>query len=124
MSSSSPGRRLPGRCGQRAAAVKPDAEYGRGDTGEWVAVERYPDDVFEERLRGIDMVGWPYQGPFDTLEPGAAVDHRVIPWEEVSLDEGTGIVHIAPGAGQEDFALGQEHGCPCSLRSTSRAFLP
>jgi isoleucyl-tRNA synthetase len=95
-----------------AAAVKPDAEYGRGDTGEWVAVERYPDDVFEERVSGIDMVGWPYQGPFDTLEPGAAVDHRVIPWEEVSLDEGTGIVHIAPGAGQEDFALGQEHGLP------------
>jgi len=63
-------------------------------------------------VSGIDMVGWPYQGPFDTLEPGAAVDHRVIPWEEVSLDEGTGIVHIAPGAGQEDFALGQEHGLP------------
>ena len=32
-----------------------------------------------------------------TSPPGAAVEHRVIAWDEVSLDEGTGIVHIAPG---------------------------
>jgi isoleucyl-tRNA synthetase len=95
-----------------AAAVKPDADYGRRDSGEWVAVARYPDDKFEERLRGSNMVGWRYEGPFDTLAPGAGVDHRVIPWDEVSLEEGTGIVHIATGAGQEDFALGQEHGLP------------
>ena len=30
---------------------------------------------------------------------GAAVEHRVIPWDEVTLDDGTGIVHIAPGCG-------------------------
>ena len=30
-----------------------------------------------------------------------------IPWDEVSLDEGTGIVHIAPGCGGEDFELGK-----------------
>ena len=95
-----------------AAAVKPDADYGRRDSGQWVAVARYPGETFEERVRGTDMVGWRYEGPFDTLGPGAAVDHRVIPWDEVSLDEGTGIVHIAPGAGQEDFALGQEHELP------------
>jgi len=95
-----------------AAAVKPDADYGRRDNGQWVAVARYPAETFEERVRGTDMVGWRYEGPFDTLGPGAAVDHRVIPWDEVSLDEGTGIVHIAPGAGQEDFALGQEHELP------------
>jgi isoleucyl-tRNA synthetase len=95
-----------------AAAVKPDALYGRRDNGQWVAVERYPDERFAERLRGSELVGWGYEGPFDTLAPGAAVEHRVIPWDEVSLEEGTGIVHIAPGAGQEDFALGQEHGLP------------
>jgi isoleucyl-tRNA synthetase len=95
-----------------AAAVKPDAVYGRRDNGHWVAADRYPDERFEERLRGSELVGWRYEGPFDTLAPGAAVEHRVIPWDEVSLNEGTGIVHIAPGAGQEDFALGQEHGLP------------
>src|SRR4029077_8234913 len=40
------------------------------------------------------------------------VDHRVIPWDDVSLEEGTGIVHIAPGAGQEDFELGRVHDLP------------
>jgi isoleucyl-tRNA synthetase len=95
-----------------AAAVKPDAEYGRRDNGQWVALGRYPNERFEETLRGSDMVGWRYEGPFDTLEPGSAVEHRVIPWDEVSLEEGTGIVHIATGAGQEDFALGQEHDLP------------
>jgi isoleucyl-tRNA synthetase len=29
----------------------------------------------------------------------------VIAWDDVSLDEGTGIVHIAPGCGGEDFEL-------------------
>ena len=38
--------------------------------------------------------------------------HRVIPWDEVELGEGTGIVHIAPGAGTEDFELGRVHGLP------------
>jgi isoleucyl-tRNA synthetase len=34
----------------------------------------------------------------------------VIPWDAVSEAEGTGIVHIAPGCGKEDFALGKEEG--------------
>ena len=39
-------------------------------------------------------------------------DHRVIPWDEVSDAEGTGIVHIAPGCGQEDFALSKAFDLP------------
>src|SRR3954453_10550806 len=90
-----------------AAAVNPEAEYGRRRNGEWVAAARYPDEELEERLRGADLVGWTYRGPFDDL---THVDHRVIPWDDVSLDEGTGIVHIAPGCGTEDFELAQVHG--------------
>ena len=48
-----------------------------------------------------------YAGPFDDARAGRGVEHRVIPWDEVSLDEGTGIVHIAPGCGGEDFELAQ-----------------
>ncbi|HEY2937161.1 MAG TPA: isoleucine--tRNA ligase [Gaiellaceae bacterium] len=95
-----------------AAAVNPDAEYGRRSNGEWVAVARYPDNTFEARLPGAELVGWRYTGPFDTLAPGAAVEHRVIPWDEVSLEEGTGIVHIAPGCGGEDFELSHVHDLP------------
>ena len=95
-----------------AAAVKPDAEYGLRDNGEWVAVARYPDDAFVRRVRGEELVGLRYEGPFDQLPPQADIEHRVIPWDEVSLEEGTGIVHIAPGAGQEDFELGKIHELP------------
>src|SRR5687768_11438613 len=95
-----------------AAAVNPGAEYGRRENGDWVAVARYPDATFEERLTGSELVGLRYEGPFDSLPPGAAVEHRVIPWDEVSMDEGTGIVHIAPGCGSEDFELARVHELP------------
>ena len=95
-----------------AAAVQPEAEYGRRENGEWVAVGRYPEETFAERRRGEELVGWRYAGPFDELGPGAEVEHRVIPWADVSLEDGTGIVHIATGAGQEDFELGRIHDLP------------
>jgi isoleucyl-tRNA synthetase len=95
-----------------AAAVRPDAEYGRNDVGEWVAVARYPDEHFEARMRGEELVGLEYEGPFDDLAAQEGIVHRIIPWNEVSLDEGTGIVHIAPGAGAEDFELSRVHDLP------------
>ena len=78
------------------AAVHPDEEYGRRESGEWVAVKLFPDDTFVERLPGSALVGWRYRGPFDELGPGASVEHRVIPWEDVTMDQGTGIVHVRP----------------------------
>ena len=95
-----------------AAAVHPDASYGRRANGEWVAVDRYPDEELEDRLRGEELLGRRYEGPFDHLQAQDGVEHRVIPWDEVSLTEGTGIVHIAPGAGTEDFELSRVHGLP------------
>ncbi|HET8968117.1 MAG TPA: isoleucine--tRNA ligase, partial [Gaiellaceae bacterium] len=95
-----------------AAAVKADAQYGRRENGEWVAVARYPDESFTRVVAGSELVGLRYRGPFDELAPAVDVEHRVIPWDEVSLEEGTGIVHIAPGAGQEDFELGRIHDLP------------
>ena len=95
-----------------AAAVKPDAEYGRRGDGDWVAVARYPEEHFVEKVRGEELVGLRYEGPFDHLPAQEGVEHRVIPWDEVSLDEGTGIVHIAPGCGAEDFELSREFDLP------------
>src|SRR5262249_6115189 len=88
-----------------AAAVNPEADSGRGLNGGWVAAPRYPDERFNEIRKGADLVGWRYRGPFDTLPAASGVEHRVIPWDEVTLDEGTGVVHIAPGCGREDFEL-------------------
>jgi isoleucyl-tRNA synthetase len=92
-----------------AAAVKPDAEYGLCDGGWRLASE---DVEYDNVVRGEDLVGLEYEGPFDDLPAQRGVTHRVIPWDEVALDEGTGIVHIAPGAGAEDFELSRVHGLP------------
>src|SRR3954468_7889201 len=96
-----------------AAAVNPEFTYGRRSGGEWVAVA--PDEEaseFEETRPGSELVGWRYEGPFDALAPGSGVEHRVIDWKDVALDEGTGIVHIAPGCGHEDFELSKAHDLP------------
>jgi isoleucyl-tRNA synthetase len=95
-----------------AAAVKPDAEYGLTGEGEWWAVELKPDAEFVSRVRGEELVGLEYKGPFDSLPAQRGVVHRVIPWDAVDLTEGTGIVHIAPGAGAEDFELSGVHNLP------------
>ncbi len=58
------------------------------------------------------MVGWRYDGPFDDLPIAREIEHRVIPWGDVGEEEGAGIVHIAPGCGEEDNLLGKEHGLP------------
>jgi isoleucyl-tRNA synthetase len=95
-----------------AAAVKPDAEYGLTEDGEWWAVARKPEARFVRRVSGTELVGLEYEGPFDALPAQEGVVHRVIPWDDVTLEEGTGIVHIAPGCGGEDFELSKVHGLP------------
>ncbi len=66
---------------------------------------------------GSELVGLPYTGPFDELPVQQEIaekgyTHRVIRWDDVSDAEGTGIVHIAPGAGAEDFALSKQYSLP------------
>ena len=61
-------------------------------------------------LLGAELIGKHYCGPFDELPAEAGVEHRVIAWDEVAADEGTGIVHIAPGCGREDYHLGKAEG--------------
>lgn len=106
-----------------AAAVGPDLTYVRIRQGQEVFylsrgtlhMLRGPYQV-EAELNGRQLVGWIYQGPFDELPVAQASSvpqaHRVIPWEAVGEQEGTGIVHIAPGCGAEDFALGKQFGFP------------
>jgi isoleucyl-tRNA synthetase len=85
------------------------------------------------RLKGTEMEGWTYDGPFDELPAQQTVGgfapaelrnhignaktnsvqaHRVILWKDVGDAEGTGLVHIAPGCGAEDFGLGKQFGLP------------
>jgi isoleucyl-tRNA synthetase len=100
-----------------AAAVHPALTYqlveARDGQRWWVSAGSRtrvaPDAPVIRESRGADLVGLSYAGPYDELPVGAGVEHRVIEWLEVSDEEGTGIVHIAPGCGQEDFALSKLH---------------
>ena len=103
-----------------ACAVHPELTYlkVRQDTDVYYLIKerleavmsaKGPVEVLEE-LAGEQMVGWQYDGPFDELPAQQGIEHRVIPWREVSTEEGTGIVHIAPGCGKEDFELGKQFG--------------
>ncbi len=84
-----------------------------------------------DQIKGAEMEGWTFDGPFDELPAAQAVGgvtelkelregistsaeqaHRVIIWDEVGEEEGTGIVHIAPGCGAEDFQLSKETPLP------------
>ena len=123
-------------------AQRLEEEFRRKEWVEGVPKLKSIEQIFKEKggyevlgeLSGTEMLGWPYDGPFDEFEaqghPGgfpteiadvavkqkwgtgkpAREMHRVIPWDAVSEAEGTGIVHIAPGCGKEDFALGKEEG--------------
>ncbi len=104
--------------GNVAAAVRPELAYlkvrQRGEViyvakGAAKSALRGEHEVLGE-LKGSSLVGLRYRGPFDELPAQQGVEHRVIGWSEVSDEEGTGIVHIAPGSGKEDFALSKELG--------------
>jgi len=98
-----------------AAAVHPDLTYAKVKQGDeyFYLLESLLNILRGEykvvkTLAGKDMLGWEYDGPFDDLPAQEGVVHKIIPWKEVTEKEGTGIVHIAPGCGKEDFALSKE----------------
>lgn len=64
------------------------------------------DDLIEvvETVKGTDLVGLGYE-PFLPLQK-QQFDHKLVPWDQVDEIDGSGAVHIAPGCGAEDFALG------------------
>ncbi len=123
-----------------AAAVGADLRYVRvrqGDAIYWLGKGTLrealvgPFEVLDERP-GSDLVGWRYRGPFDDLPAvrsafaaggadGSPYEHRVVAWDEVGEEEGTGIVHIAPGCGAEDFALGKAARAARCWRPSTRA---
>ena len=102
-----------------SAAVHPELIYTKVRQGDEVfylskeLLSILSDDIeILEEFKGEKLVGLAYHGPFDELQAQHGVEHKVIAWKEVSETEGTGIVHIAPGAGKEDFALGKEFNLP------------
>ncbi len=107
-----------------ALALAPNAPYAVVESGDGrliVAGERlgavFPEGGYTtlRTLRGRDLAGLHYEPLFrGTPAPGDAVDwdaaYVTIVDEIVSMEEGTGIVHIAPAYG--DLDVGRRHGLP------------
>ena len=107
-----------------AVAANPELSYiraGLGDEVFYLAEDLLeaclgPEAKILGKIKGVDLEGMPYEGPYDHLESvvdsGAKEFHTVVLWDQVSSEEGTGLVHIAPGCGKEDFELGEKLGLP------------
>jgi isoleucyl-tRNA synthetase len=65
-------------------------------------------EVMEE-LKGSDLVGLEYK-PLFSYFVDAEKSFRVVSADFVSDEDGTGLVHVAPGFGDDDFRLGQDEG--------------
>ncbi len=103
--------------GNEAVAVAPDVTYVKARVeGETVIlaeplVERVLGEGAEivERLPGRDLVGRHYRGPVFTLNDRHPGGFPVIAGDFVTTEDGTGLVHIAPAFGEDDYAVAAEN---------------
>jgi len=63
-------------------------------------------------VKGSELAGLRYRRPFDYLASDCAEACTVHTADFVTIEDGTGIVHIAPAYGVDDLALGQRAGLP------------
>ena len=100
----------------RALAFHPDFEYVmvQTETGSCcsrriasqhfrrTATSSKPSEL--ARFKGQEFEGMKFQHPFLPIQvPGVLAEY-------VTLDQGSGIVHTAPGHGADDFVTGQKYG--------------
>ncbi|MHB0912113.1 MAG: isoleucine--tRNA ligase [Armatimonadota bacterium] len=102
-----------------ALAVHPDLDYARvkqdGDILYLSAgtVEKLrPGYEALGTVKGRELVGLHYAGPFADLPAQAGLETRIVAWEDVGEEEGVGVVHIAPGCGEEDYNLSRVEDLP------------
>jgi len=65
-----------------------------------------------EKVKGKKLQGKEYIMPYANFVSQKESPHKVVLWDLASGEEGTGIVHIAPGCGAEDFDLGKKEKLP------------
>ncbi|MBP6859732.1 MAG: isoleucine--tRNA ligase [Candidatus Magasanikbacteria bacterium] len=103
-------------------AVNHDIEYLvleiEGDDARYIVARELVEKVVKDkkykevdRRRGVDLVGIAYE-PLFTYYKDTPNAFRVVAAEFVSVADGTGIVHIAPAFGEDDFKVGKTEGVP------------
>ena len=98
----------------RVAAVLGDDFAAR-----WETVNTFP---------GAELVGKRYKRPLDWVEYKEGKHEIIVGEDFVSSEEGTGVVHMAPAFGADDYAAGQRNGLaflqPVNLRGEFPAEMP
>jgi isoleucyl-tRNA synthetase len=65
-----------------------------------------------QMVKGSELEGLEYETCFPVLKVQKELSHKIVLWDMVSSEDGSGVVHIAPGCGAEDFDLGQSLSLP------------
>jgi len=98
-----------------ALAVGPDVQYREMKSAtETVILADALADLAKgyEKGRGLggrELLGWQYEPLFSFRKPEGKA-HEVVPADFVTLDTGTGIVHVAPAFGEDDNRLAKQLG--------------
>ena len=64
-----------------------------------------------ETYKGSDLQEWEYEPLFDSGEH-VERSHYIVTGDFVTTTEGSGLVHIAPAFGQDDYDIGQQYNLP------------
>jgi isoleucyl-tRNA synthetase len=104
--------------GNEAVAVSPGVAYVRARVGDETLVlaeplvERVLGEGAEivDRLPGSELAGRRYRGPVFALSDREPGGFPVIAGDFVTTEDGTGLVHIAPAFGEDDYAVAAENG--------------
>lgn len=105
-----------------ALAVNPEIDYVevkiKSDEQTLILAKNAIKYLGEDKLevlrmfKGEELVGRKYDTCFPELPAQQGFEHKIVAWEDVDAEEGTGVVHIAPGCGLEDWELGKRLGLP------------
>ncbi len=104
--------------GNEAVAVAPDVIYVRAVVGDEILilaeplVEKVLGEGIEilERVPGFDLVGSSYAGPLFDLNDREPGGFPIVAGDFVTTEDGTGLVHIAPAFGEDDYAVAAANG--------------
>ena len=105
-----------------AVCVHPDFDYAyvKIDNEVYIMAEALVESLFEGQdyeivkvIKGVDLEGIEYLHPLlDEIPVQKEFKHQILLGEHVTLTEGTGCVHTAPGHGPDDFEIGKKYGLP------------
>ncbi|MEX2369004.1 MAG: class I tRNA ligase family protein [Candidatus Paceibacterota bacterium] len=111
--------------GNMAVAVNPELIYAKVSSKDenFIVAKEMTVDIFKDNnfeiiaeFLGKELVGKEYQPPFSYFQD-KDIENKENAWrvygaDFVTLEEGTGLVHIAPAFGADDLALAEEHSIP------------